>query len=174
MSGIRLKKPTNFVNRQRTNSRSSMNRVHNYFVKAAEHGLKRRETYVSKFERPPAFSLVVDGSAASGKLRVAIERDDEPAESAQLSRWELINIARIQKMYFSPDWQSKTSRSNLRTKKGRGVRTGLGPPKNIEPRHQIYRLNHRIALDLQKRFERGKMYIDMKSPWERYAKEGDK
>jgi hypothetical protein len=172
--GVRLKKPTNFLVKFRQQRSSPLNRMQDYFLKAGDKALKRRQQYVSKFDRPPGFSLVVHGSAGYGILRVAIERDDSPAESASLSRWELINIAQVQKMYFSKDWVSKTSHRNLRTKKGNGVRTGLGQPKQIDPRYQIYRLNERIVADLKARFKRGNIDIKIKSPWEQYAKPGDK
>jgi hypothetical protein len=174
IAGIKLKRKPKFLQKELRDRNSRLNKMYRSFIKAGEKGIKRRQKFIAPYDNPPVFTLVVNGTIATGQIRVAIEREDEIAESASLSAWELTNVAKIRKMYFTSDFVPKTTQEHLRTRKGKGHKTGLGPPKSVEPRWQVPRLNNLIVKDIVSRLKRGSINVDLSNnPFEDFAKEGD-
>jgi len=174
--GIRLKKKPHFRAWFANNRRSPMRKLNTAFTKSLMSGLKKRQTYVSKFKNPPAFSAKAEGTFWQGKFRYAIERDDEPAESAHLSAWELVNMARVQKAIFSPNFVAKTNRDNLRTVRGQGKMIGVNnkAARIITPRYQIPRLNRIILRDIKKHVKGAGVTMSVQfDPFEQYKSPGD-
>lgn len=108
-------------------------RVKNAMTSVVSKATADRNDFVSYWESQDRPRFTFFSEDTGNKIRVGIVKQDEPAESATLSVWELLDRGtNLRFMQLSEDWSSKTAPGNIEKFAGSGHTTGINM-KNVRP-----------------------------------------